>query len=244
MNKNILLYDVYDDNKNVLKSQVILDNHIGFEIPKNYFFNKSSTILKNRILYIMNKIDHIKLYYEICDEETYSKKIAEVIERYEVNEHFINYRGQKIVEYENETGINIICYDGTVILILNSKCKKYSKEYYILYFIAFSFDSDCQTTYTNFYYQKNNFCILKNAKYIYENYKINLIKYNPSELLSIINRKNFCRYISKGSTFDYNISNYYVPGNKLYKEIVDKIEKYNTDLNIDDDSSVMDLVEE
>ena len=38
VNENILLYDVFDDNKNVLNSQVILDNYIGFVIPKNYYF--------------------------------------------------------------------------------------------------------------------------------------------------------------------------------------------------------------
>ena len=73
VNENILLYDVFDDNKNVLNSQVILDNYIGFEIPKNYYFNKESTDLKNHILHIKSDKDFIRLYYEKCNE--YNKLI-------------------------------------------------------------------------------------------------------------------------------------------------------------------------
>ena len=40
MEEKILLYDVLDDDSNVLNSQVIIDNKIGFEIQKNYFFKK------------------------------------------------------------------------------------------------------------------------------------------------------------------------------------------------------------
>ena len=82
MNKNILLYDVFDDNKDVLNSQVILDNNIGFEIPKNYYFNKESTDLKNHILHIKSDKDFIRLYYEKCNEYSYKEKIEEIMKKY------------------------------------------------------------------------------------------------------------------------------------------------------------------
>lgn len=242
VNENILLYDVFDDNKNVLNSQVILDNYIGFEIPKNYYFNKESTDLKNHILHIKSDKDFIRLYYEKCNEYSYKEKIEEIERKYKTTEDFINYRGQRIIEYENETGINVISYDGAYVLILNSKCKKYSYEYYILYFIVFSFDSDCPESYDNSYYQKNSYCILKNGKYVYDKYKINLIKYNPSESLDIINTESFCKFISDNIEYDEKLDNYYVEKTKINQNIVNRINNYHNNEN--DDPSLMDLIEE
>ncbi len=242
MDESILLYDIYDENKNVLNSQVILDNKYGFEIPSSYYFNKESTNLKEHILNIRNDNDFIRMYYNQCVESDYKIKVEEIKSRHKITEDFTNYRGQKIIEYEDETGINVIVYDETIVIILNSKCKKYSNEYYVLYYIIFSFDSNCQTSYENFYYQKNSYCILKNAKHIYNNYKINLIKYNPTESLTVIDTKNFCEYISENKDYDDKLYNYYVSKDKGFKNIVDKIKDYrNNEL---DDPSFMDLVEE
>lgn len=242
MNEKILLYDVYDDNKNVINSQVILDNNIGFEIPNDYYFKKETTNLSERILHILNDKHFIRLYYEMCDEKSFKQQIEKIQEKYKITEDFTNYRGQKIIEYENETGINIMSFDGTNLLLVNSKCHKYSDEYYVLYFIVFSFDSNCQNNYDNVYYQKNNYCILKNAKYIYDNYGINLIKHNPFESLEVIDKENFCKYINGIVNYDEEIDNYYMSSDKTLKSIVYKIENYKS--NEMDDSSFMDLVEE
>lgn len=242
MNEKILLYDVYDDNKNVIKSQVILDNNIGFEIPKDYYFKKETTNLSERKLHILNDKHFIRLYYEMCDEKSFKQQVDEIHEKYKITEDFTNYRGQRIIEYENETGINILSFDGTILLIINSKCHKYSNEYYILYFIAFSFDSKCQDNYDNVYYQKNNYCILINAKYIYDNYEINLIKHNPSESLSIIDKENFCKYIKGVDDYDAEIDNYYMSKDKTLKNIINKIKNYKN--NEIDEPSLMELAEE
>ena len=242
MEEGIWLYDIYDDSKKIINSQVILNNNIGFEIPKDYFFAKNHTNLKERILRLDNGKRTIKLYYEKCYEKDYNKKIEELKGKYKITEDFTNYRNQKIIEYETETGINIICYDGSIVLMLNSRCQKYSNDYYVLYFIAYSFDSNCGTLYENYYYQKNSYCILKNAYHIYKKYKINLIKYNPSEILAIINRKNFCKYISNISDFDYEIDNHYMAKDIVFEDIVNKIEKYNN-LDFNDNPSFIDLIE-
>ena len=130
MNESISVYDVLDENNNILNSQVLIDN-IGFEIPSDYYFNKEATSTREHILHIMNENNYIRLYYEKCDENNYKLEISNIRKKHKITEEFINYRGQKIIEYENETGINIISFDNTYVVVLNSKCKKYSTQYYI-----------------------------------------------------------------------------------------------------------------
>ena len=242
MNERILLYDVFDDNKNVLNSQVVLDNNIGFEIPSNCYFDKNTTILKDHILKLKNNDNDINIYFNKYDEKIYNDKIAEIKRKYNITEDFTNYRGQKIIEYEDELGINVLAYDGINMVVVNSNCSKYSNEYYELYYIAFSFDSDCNDNYDNSYYQKNSYCIIENAKHLYDEYKVNLIKHNPSETLSILNNESFCNYLSNTSNYDNELNNYYVLKDKVFSNIVNKITNYNNEEF--DDPSLMDLIEE
>ena len=102
MEEKILLYDVLDDDGNILNSQVILENKIGFEIPKNYFFNRENTDLKSNILQIKNNNNnYINISYVKSDEKDYKEKKQIIKEKYKIIEDFINYRGQKIIEFEN-----------------------------------------------------------------------------------------------------------------------------------------------
>ena len=128
------------------------------------------------------------------------------------------------------------------MVVVNSNCSKYSNEYYELYYIAFSFDSDCNDNYDNSYYQKNSYCIIENAKHLYDEYKVNLIKHNPSETLSILNNESFCNYLSNTSNYDNELNNYYVLKDKVFSGIVNKITNYNNEEF--DDPSLMDLIEE
>lgn len=242
MEEKILLYDVLDDDGNILNSQVILENKIGFEIPKNYFFNRENTDLKSNILQIKNNNNYINISYIKSDEKDYKEKKQIIKEKYKIIEDFINYRGQKIIEFENENGINVMAYDGTIISFVNCQCKKYSDEYFDLYYILYSFDSESSGNYDNLYYQKNSYCIKRNGKYIYDKYNINLLKQNPTDYLSSFSTEMFCQYLKGKNDYDCEIDNYYVKKDKIYKSIVEKIENYRNDAN--DDISLMDIIEE
>ena len=194
MNEKLLLYDIYDSSKQVLYSQVIIDGNNTFNIPKNYYIKKDSTNLDKRIITIIGGNHSIRLYYEICDEEACKQKVANIIEKKQTIEEFSNYRGQNIIEFEDKSGINIVCFDGDVLLKIDSKCTRYSKEYYILYYIAFSFEINFDDNFKNESYEKNNYCILKNAKHAHDKYKVNLINLNPTKLIDKINRENFCNH--------------------------------------------------
>lgn len=241
MNENILLYDVFD-NKNVLNSQVILNKSIGFEIPSDCYFDKNATNFDKHIFQLINHDNNINIHFDIYNENSYKEKIDKIRNQYKITEEFVNYRGQKIIEYENESGINIIVNDDKNILSINSKCNKYSFEYYVLYYIAFSFDSNCDDNYENSYYQKNSYCILKNAKHLYDEYNVNLIKHNPFETLKILNNENFCKYLINNSDYDDEINNYYLMKDNASKNIVNRIKNYKNDEF--DDPSLMDLIEE
>ena len=239
MNKEIILMDIFDENKNILNSQVILNNVIGFEIPKDYFFNKEFTNLNERLLLLSNMNNEIKLYYEMCSIDNYNNKIEEIKKKYTITEEYSNYRGQKIIEYESETGINVISFDGEYVNIANSKCKKYSREYYSLYYIVFSFDSKCNGNYDNLYYQKNNYCILINGFHIFKKYGKNILKFNPNELIKTVTNNSFCEYLTSNHYFDEQLNNYYMPA-KVFNIVVNKIDNYvNEEL---DDPNMMDLV--
>ena len=71
---------------------------------------------------------------------------------------------------------------------------------------------------------------------------INLIKYNPSESLDIINTESFCKFISDNIEYDEKLDNYYVEKTKINQNIVNRINNYHNNEN--DDPSLMDLIEE
>lgn len=240
MEETLSLYDVLDDDRNVLNSQAIIGN-ICFEIPKSYFFNKDTTSLEKHILHLKNSSNFVRIYYEHCDENNYKIKIEDIRNKYNITEEFSNYRGQNVIEYESETGINVIGYDGNIVIIINCKCKKYSKEYFDLYFILYSFDTVSNGTYNNSYYQKNNYCVLKNGSYLYQKYNLNLLKTNPSEFVSEFVIEMFCKYINGVCDYDSNIKNYYVKKDVVFQNIVNKIKMYNVS---DDDPSFMDIIDE
>ncbi len=243
MNNNIVLLDILDEKQNTLNSQAIINSEIIFEMPRDYYFDQNATNIEDHILQIKNSNNiNIKLCYESCNEKDYNKKITKIKNQNKINEDFINYREQQVVEYVDTAGINITCYDGKFLLIVSSKCDKYSNEYYILYYISFSLDR-YQENYDNKYYQKNNYCILSNAKYVYDKYKINLIKNNPFEKLVSININAFSNYISGVCSFDWNNSNYYVSKEVDFKNIVEKIDNYKS-INLDDDLVLVDMLEE
>ena len=237
MDKKILIYDVLDQNDKMLNSQVILDNNIGFEIPSDYFFDKDKTNLNKNKLVILNKNNNIVMEFKICNEDNYKNEINEIRKNYDIGEDFINYREQKILEYVDKDYMNILGFDGKVLVSLKSKCKKYSSLYYEMYFILYSFDSKCNLQYDNFYYQKNNFCILKNGYYIYNKFKLNLLKENVYDYLNKLNEKYFCDYLLKNKEFDKNIDNYYLPS--TYRDIMSKVDGYK----LSDDLSLRDEVE-
>ena len=241
MDENISVYDVLDENKTILNSQVLIGN-VGFEIPSDYYFNHEFTSIKDHIFHLVSKNDYIRIHYEKCNEENYNLEISNIKERNNITEDFTNYRGQKIIEYENETGINLISYDNCYVTILNYKCKKYSNQYYTLYYILFSFVFNISIEYDNVYYQKNNYCIMKNGCYLYEKYNKNIIKYNPADLLNKYDKIAFCDYLNGNIIFDTNFENYYTVEDNEFIKIFNKINSY---VNFEDDNpDLMEVIEE
>ena len=248
MNRKIKLYDVVDNNNIIINSQVIVDNNIGFEIPRQYYFVNDTT--DNNTFHITNDKTDINISFELFDEniikgklESIRNNLIKVESKTKITENFNNYRNQKIMEYEENNCINVIGYDEHIIISANSKCKKYSYEYFDLYYIVFSFIYGCNGEYDNLSYQKNNYCILKNGKYIYETNEINILKTNPIDLLISISNKNFCQSICENKEYDKNIDYYYIPKAEMFRKIVKRIE--NIIISEDNDNpDCMDLIVE
>ncbi len=231
------VYDVFSD-KNKLNSQVIFNN-IGFEIPKNYYFEKSATnIEENSFQLIVNSNYKVDLKCMILNEDEFNDKLKKYSNT--IINSFQNYRNQKIYEVINDEIIRIFGYDGKVFFELNSNAIKYSQEYFELYYIAFSFSEIENSDYDNNFFQKNNYCILKNGKYIYDNYNDNLIYKNPYEYLKKINTINFNEYINKNNKYDYKLKNDYIKNE--YNNIVEKIEHYKS--IVENDKKLLDVIEE
>lgn len=231
------VYDVFS-NKNKLNSQVIFNN-IGFEIPNNYYFEKNATnIEENSFQLIGNSNYKIDLKCMFLNEYEFNDKIKKYSNT--IINSFQNYRNQKIYEMINDEIISIFGYDGKVFFELKSNAIKYSQEYFELYYIAFSFSEIENYDYDNSFFQKNNYCILKNGKYVYDNYNENLIYKNPYEYLKKINTINFNEYINKNNKYDYKLKNDYIKNE--YNNIVEKIEHYKS--IVDNDKELLDVIEE
>lgn len=241
MSETILMYDVLNENSETINSQVIINN-MGFEIPNDYYFIENLTRLNDKILYLTDGKNVIQMYYEKCNNQNYENKVKEIKESNLILETFDNYRGQKIIEYECEKKINIMGYDGDYIIVINSDCKRYSRDYYTLYYILFSCDSRCEENYDNLYYQKNNLSILVNGKHVYDRYQKNIIKYVPEKILLSLINKSYCNYLESNKEFDENLSNYYIKNDIGMKKVIKKIESYFDSNN--DDISMRDLIEE
>lgn len=241
MNENILMYDVLNENNEAINSQVIINN-MGFEIPNDYYFIENLTRLNDKILYLTDGDNTIQMYYEKCSNQNYENKTKEIKENSLILETFDNYRGQKIIEYESDKKINIMGYDGDYTVVLSSDCKRYSRDYYTLYYILFSCDSRCSKNYDNLYYQKNNLSILINGKHVYDRYQKNIIKYVPEKILSSLINKSYCNYLESNKEFDENLSNYYIKNDIGMKNVIKKIESYFDSNN--DDISMRDLIKE
>lgn len=231
------VYDVFS-NKNKLNSQVIFNN-IGFEIPNNYYFEKSATNIEENTFQLISSSDYkIDLKCVILNEDEFNDELKKYSNS--IINNFQNYRNQKIYEIVSDEIIKIFGYDGKVFFELNSNVKKYSQEYFELYYIAFSFSEIENFNYDNNLFQKNNYCILKNGKYVYDNYKINLIYENPYEYLKKLNTINFNEYINKNYKYDYKLKNDYIKND--YSNIVEKIEHYKS--MVENDKELLDIIEE
>ena len=231
------VYDVFSD-KNKLNSQVIFNN-IGFEIPNNYYFEKSATNIEENTFQLISSSDYkIDLKCVILNEDEFNDELKKYSNS--IINNFQNYRNQKIYEIVSDEVIKIFGYDGKVFFELNSNVKKYSQEYFELYYIAFSFSEIENFNYDNNLFQKNNYCILKNGKYVYDNYKINLICENPYEYLKKLNTINFNEYINKNYKYDYKLKNDYIKND--YSNIVEKIEHYKG--IVENDEELLDIIEE
>ena len=231
------VYDVFSD-KNKLNSQVIFNN-IGFEIPNNYYFEKSATNIEENSFLLIGDFNYkIDLKCMILNEDQFNEKLKKYSNT--IINSFQNYRNQKIYEVINDEIISIFGYDGKVFFELNSNSIKYSQEYFELYYIAFSFSEIENYDYDNNFFQKNNYCILKNGKYVYDNYNENLIYKNPYEYLKKINTINFNEYINKNNKYDYQLKNDYIKNE--YNNIVEKIEHYKS--IVENDKELLDVIEE
>jgi len=231
------VYDVFS-NENKLNSQVIFNN-IGFEIPNNYYFEKSATNIEENTFQLVGNYNYkIDLKCMILNEDKFNDKLKKYSNT--IINSFQNYRNQKIYEIINDEMIKIFGYDGKVFFELNSNVIKYSQEYFELYYIAFSFSEIENLDYDNNLFQKNNYCILKNGKYIYDNYKINLIYESPYEYLKKLNTLNFNEYINKNYKYDDKLKNEYIKND--YGNIVEKIEHYKG--IVENDKELLDIIEE
>ena len=221
------VYDVYENNYK-LNSQVIFNN-IGFEIPDNYYFDKNETnFAENRFKILNENYNAIYINCGITDENNF--KIA--VERLNnpKYEFYINYRCQKIYEYKENEYIRIIAYIDNIFCDLYCRCKKYTQEYYDLCYIAFSFCKLSNSIYDDLFIQKNNYCILKNGKYIFDSYSINLNFKNPYRFLTKLNDVQFKEYLTKNKKIDQGLSNPYLDNG--FEKIFNKIENYkNSNIN-------------
>lgn len=231
------VYDVFS-NESKLNSQVIFNN-IGFEIPNNYYFEKNATNIEENTFQLISSSDYkIDLKCMILNEDEFNDKLKKYSNT--IINSFQNYRNQKIYEIINDEMIKMFGYDGKVFFELNSNVIKYSQEYFELYYIAFSFSEIENFEYDNNLFQKNNYCILKNGKHIYDNYMINLIYENPYEYLKKLNTINFNEYINKNYKYDYKLKNDYIKND--YSKIVEKIEHYKG--IVEKDKELLDIIEE
>lgn len=235
MNNLLRVFDIVD-NKIRLNSQVIFNN-IGFEIPINYHFNKENTKIEENQFQIIDDFNFkINLKFFIYKKD----ELNIIIENHKDKNVFKNYREQKIYEIiENDT-IKIVGYDDNIFFEVSAQCKKNSQKYYDMYYIAFSFKK-IEGEYDNQYLQKNNYCILKNGKFIYENMDVNLIYENPYEYLNKIHKINFNDYLVKNKKYFNELTNYYIKDD--FNNVVSKIEKYKTNI-INDEDEMMDIIEE
>ena len=145
-------------------------------------------------------------------------------------EFYINYRCQKIYEYKENEYIRIIAYIDNIFCDLYCRCKKYTQEYYDLCYIAFSFCKLSNSIYDDLFIQKNNYCILKNGKYIFDSYSINLNFKNPYRFLTKLNDIQFKEYLTKNKKINQGLSNPYLDNG--FEKIFNKIENYkNSNIN-------------
>lgn len=231
------IYDVFDNN-NKLNSQVIF-NSIGFEIPTNYYFEKKSTNLELNKFQLINDCNHkINLECYILNESEFNDRLKKYSNQAMCN--FQNYRSQKIYEIIDNEKIKIIGYDGKIFFKLDSNVKKYSQEYFELYYVAFSLSEIENNNYDNNTYQKNNYCILKNGKYVYDKYNIDIVYEKPYECLKKLNTINFNNYINKNEKYEYELDNNYVKNN--YRSIFEKIENYKK--SVESNEELLDIVNE
>ena len=236
MESTLKVYDVFD-NKNNLNSQVLL-NDIGFEIPSNYYFDNNTVNIHENKFQLINDKNRINLKCGVFNKDDFDKVLTKY-NNFIVND-FQNYRNQKIYEIISNQTIKVLGHDDNVFFELSSDIKRYTQEYFELYYIAFSFCKIEDNEYDNITFQKNNYCILKNGKYIYDKYDINLIYEKPNECVKTLNSISFNNYISNNDKYDSKLKNNYIKNDFDY--IVEKIEKFK---NIkDDDNFPLDILEE
>lgn len=236
MESTLKVYDIFN-NKNKLNSQVLL-NDIGFEIPSNYYFDNNTVNIHENNFQLVNDKNKINLKCGIFNKDDFDK----VLTKYNnfIVSDFQNYRNQKIYEIISNQTIKVFGHDDNVFFELSSDIKRYTQEYFELYYIAFSFCKIEDNEYDNIIFQKNNYCILKNCKYIYDKYGVNLIYEKPYECVKTLNIISFNNYISNNDKYDSKLKNNYIKNDFDY--IVEKIEKFK---NIKvDDNIPLDILEE
>lgn len=236
MESTLKVYDVFN-NKNKLNSQVLL-NDIGFEIPSNYYFDNNTVNIHENNFQLVNDKNKINLKCGIFNKDDFDK----VLSKYNnfIVSDFQNYRNQKIYEIISNQTIKVFGHDDNVFFELSSDIKRYTQEYFELYYIAFSFCKITDNEYDNITFQKNNYCILKNCKYIYDKYGVNLIYEKPYECVKTLDIISFNNYISNNDKYDSKLKNNYIKNDFDY--IVEKIEEFK---NIKvDDNIPLDILEE
>lgn len=242
MKQNICVMDVYDDTENILSSQVTINNNIGFEIPKNYFFIKEKT--DSELMNFVLSDGYNQININILDSnKKYDDIYNEINKHYKITESFINYRGQKIIEFFANSICCLLIFDKEKIMKLECNCKKYSSIYYQVYFIAFSFKNLINDNLNEYYYQKNNYIILKNGKCLYEEYDIDILKKNPYEELEMVNNIEFINYITNNKDINRGIKNYYLKSYCLFYEVKSKIDNYLKNNNVFEDCNEIDLLD-
>ena len=133
-------------------------------------------------------------------------------------EEFTNFNKIEVNEFIEKNGNMIVSlYLSGYMFIFEKECKKYSQEYYELYASVLSLrqvetksHEDLDKTLLEQYT-----CITKNGAYIYSEYKLDIVHYNPLNLSLRIKNEQILDYLETEVLPKFKI---YVPSQFISKE--------------------------
>lgn len=241
MDSNLKLYDIIYNNNQLINSQVLLNNiGIEFSIPCEYYFDKDNTNFYENSYRLKSNTNIIDIQISLKTKEEYENLMLGLNKKFFIKDIFKNFRNDNVSEFEENGIIYLLLFNGKYEFDLKCHCSRYSKEYYELYFIAYSLNdiSNEKLNYEDI--QKNNYCILKNGEHIKRKYKINIIKETPLNVIQNLSYKKFIDFLKYDCLYDNELKNEYLNSTSLYDELYNKIISVNI---IKDDDKYLDIVE-